>query len=269
MIRSRLFALAAATATLACGASSAWADVVSKAENGFVLRGSSEVPASPSDVWKVLVVPSSWWSKEHTFSGDAANLTIDPVPGGCFCERLPVPKGAPAGQKPGGVQHMRVIYVDPGHALRLSGALGPLQSEALVGTLTILVKPAGERTRIQWDYVVGGYIRFKVDELAPGVDRVLTEQMGTLAEKLGGAKLSAAPAAAPVPASAGRAAAAEKPGPPAGPGEGEAAARESSKAAFDAAIGTGTKARPQLQPRPAPKPKPRIAPKPVPTVEPR
>ena len=47
----------------------------------------------------------------------AANLSLDAAPGGCFCERLP---------NGGGVEHMRVTYVEPGKRIVLTGSLGPL-----------------------------------------------------------------------------------------------------------------------------------------------
>jgi hypothetical protein len=75
---------------------------------------------------------------------------------------------------------------DPGKILRLSGALGPLQSEAVNGTLTITLKPGeGGMTHIVRDYVVGGHMRYKTDEIAPGVDKVMAEQPGRRAAKLG------------------------------------------------------------------------------------
>jgi len=174
----------------------AQAEVVVKTDSGFVVRAAAEVTASPADAWRRLVNPASWWSSQHTFSGDAANLTLDPVPGGCFCEKLPASKDAPKGQGAGGVQHLRVVYVEPQHAIRMTGALGPLQSEALSGTLTITVKPIEKGTRILWEYVVGGFMRYNVNEIAPAVDRMLSSQVAGLAEKLGPV-VAAAPAPAP------------------------------------------------------------------------
>jgi hypothetical protein len=80
---------------------------------------------------------------------------------------------------------MRVVYAEPGKALRMVGSLGPLQSEALTGTLTITLKPAAAGTRLAFEYVVGGYMRYKTDEIAPAVDNVLAEQLGRLAASLG------------------------------------------------------------------------------------
>ena len=61
-----------------CFAAPAHAEVFQKAENGFVIRLSADVKASAEDAWAALVKPSEWWSKQHTWSGDAANLSVDP-----------------------------------------------------------------------------------------------------------------------------------------------------------------------------------------------
>lgn len=179
-MRSYLFAVLAL-----CGAAPASAEVVASSETGFVIRLSAEVAASADETWRTLVTPAQWWNKAHTFSGDAANLYIDSQATGCFCEKLPAAKDAPAGRRSGSVEHMRLIHVDPGKVLRMSGSLGPLQSEALDGTMTITLKPMGGKTRILWEYVVGGYMRFKPDEIAPAVNKVLAEQLESLAAKLG------------------------------------------------------------------------------------
>lgn len=197
-IGRELWGVGLGMAALAFMASPARAEVVSRTETGFVIRLASEVTAAPADAWKTILTPAQWWQSQHTFSGDAANLTLEPQVGGCFCEVLPRPDGAPATQKPGGVQHMRVIYIEPPRALRLSGALGPLQSEALAATMTITVKPTEKGSRVLFEYVVGGFMRYKVDEIAPAVDRMLTAQLASLAGKLGPV---AEPVAKPAPES--------------------------------------------------------------------
>ena len=176
------------------------AEIVAQSETGFVVRLVAEVTAPPAETWRTLTTPALWWSGQHTFSGDAANLTFDPVVGGCFCETLPRPDGAPVSQRLGGVQHMRVVYIEPPRAIRLTGALGPLQSEALSATMTMTVKPtdtaAGKGSRILFEYVVGGFMRYKVDEIAPAVDRMLAAQLISLAGKLGPVVEEAPPAKA-------------------------------------------------------------------------
>lgn len=192
MVRSRLAGrIAALLFPAAAGAlahaAPAHAEILASDERGFVVRQTVDVGVSAPEAWRVLVKPATWWSSEHTFSGEAANLSLDPVAGGCFCEKLPPSKQGGAGAQAGSVQHMRVVYAEPGRALRLSGALGPLQSEALLGALTITLKSNERGTRILFEYVVGGYMRYRPDQIAPAVDRMLGQQIAGLADKLGGA----------------------------------------------------------------------------------
>ncbi|MDX1703346.1 MAG: SRPBCC family protein, partial [Altererythrobacter ishigakiensis] len=42
-----------------------------------------------------------------------------------------------------------------------------------------------EGTQIVWEYVVGGYMRYDVDVIAPAVDGVMTQQLDGLASLLG------------------------------------------------------------------------------------
>jgi len=177
------------------GAVPAHADVTAQTAQGFVSRNVVVVAASPAAVWKRLVTPSVWWSSDHTFSGDAANLSLDPVAGGCFCERLPAEDTAPAKEaKPGtvphlasrgGVEHMRVVYVERAKALRMVGALGPLQSEAVNSTLTVTLKAVEGGTRVIFEYVVGGYMRYPADKIVPAIDTVLANQLTSLAHAFG------------------------------------------------------------------------------------
>ena len=134
-------------AALAITAQPAAAEVIASGETGFVVRHTAEASADPAQTWQALIAPQRWWNKAHTFSGDSANLYLDAQGGGCFCEKLPLKAGVP-GARGGSVAHMRVVYADPGKALRMVGSLGPLQSEALTGTLTISLKPGGAGTRI-------------------------------------------------------------------------------------------------------------------------
>lgn len=181
---------------LAALPSLAHADVVALSDNGFVVRHSVEVDVVPAGVWARLVSPASWWNSEHTFSGDAANLTLDARAGGCFCEVLPARDGA--NEPRGGVEHMRVVYVEADRALRMSGGLGPLQSEGVGAALTMTLKPLdGGGTRVVWEYVVGGYLRYKTGQIAPAVDKVLGEQMARFASELGPRAAAVIPAAAP------------------------------------------------------------------------
>jgi hypothetical protein len=170
-----------ALAVLALG-SPAIAEVTAVSEAGFVIQHEAETAAGQGDAWKALIAPGKWWSSAHTYSGDAANMYIDAQASGCFCEKLPKPANAPEGQRMGSVEHMHVVYADPPQGvLRMKGGLGPLQGESVIGTLTITVSKIPAGSRITWEYVVGGSLRMKNEDIAPAVDKVLGEQLGRLA----------------------------------------------------------------------------------------
>jgi hypothetical protein len=168
-------------------ATPAAAEIKSQGDTGFVSGHSGEVLAKPEEVWKRLIAPKDWWSPEHSWSRSTAGFYIDAQAGGCFCELIQ-DKGSDGTLKTrGSVEHMRVIFADPGKVLRMQGALGPLQSEAMLGTLTVAMEPLkdGAGTRLSFSYVVGGYMRYKVADIAPAVDKVLAEQFQRLTAPLG------------------------------------------------------------------------------------
>lgn len=166
-------------------AGAAQAEVTTKSDDGFALTLSVETAASKGDAWRELLTPAHWWAAEHTWSGDPANLYIDGQATGCFCEKLPRPKDAPEGQRMGSVEHLHVVYADPqAGLLRMTGALGPLQSEPVRGTMTVTLKPGAGGTRIELTYRVAGFVTMKGTELAPLVDKVLGDQLARLAERL-------------------------------------------------------------------------------------
>src|SRR4028119_897927 len=75
----------------------------------------------------------SWWDPQHSYSGQAGNLTLELKAGGCFCERLP---------NGGGIEHLRVVYVEPGKRIVLTGALGPLLFDAVHGVIDVQIRPS-------------------------------------------------------------------------------------------------------------------------------
>ncbi len=168
--------------TLLALASPAAAEVKTKADNGFSVFHGADVDATPDVIWKRLISPKDYWSKEHSWSGNVAGFTLDPRPGGCFCEAI---QDEGSGAKPktlGNVEHMRVIFAQPGKVLRMQGALGPLQSEAMLGTLTVAIAPAksGIGSTVSFSYVAGGYMRYKPTDIATAVDKVIGEQFTSL-----------------------------------------------------------------------------------------
>jgi hypothetical protein len=180
-----------AAAALAALPVPALAEVQEASASGFTVGGELTLISHDNmDVWEALIRPGEWWSSEHSWSGDAANMTLVPVAGGCFCEVLPGQGANP----PGSVEHMRVIHAAPNSLLRMQGALGPLQSEAVTGVLTIELAyimvtglptdDIGNGATITWTYVVGGNARFGMEEMAPAVDAVVAQQMQRLAAHL-------------------------------------------------------------------------------------
>lgn len=207
------FRLAPALAALALlPADPALADVAASGSASFVSRHEAVVSASPKEVWLALISPAQWWTSEHTWSGDAANLTLTPQAGGCFCEKIPEVDEPGRFTLEGSVEHMRVIQAYPEVALRMQGALGPLQSEPVTGILTIAISEVEEGTRIVWEYNVGGAMRYEVPVIARAVDGVMGAQLAALAGMLGPVEAIAEPEAEPVSEAAAEAEAPEDAG---------------------------------------------------------
>ena len=149
------------------------ADVIDSAPNGFTVRHEITTSAEPDALWDALTGPvGRWWHPDHTYSGDAANLTLDATPLGCFCE---------ATGNGGSVVHLTVTFVQPRETLRLTGGLGPLGLMGVDGNMTISILHGAEATVLQLVYSVGGYSPQGFANIAPAVDRVLGEQLERLA----------------------------------------------------------------------------------------
>ena len=147
-------------------------EVLDSGPNGFSLATEVTIAAPRAEVWAAAVGEiGHWWNSEHTISGDAANLSIDPVAQGCFCEAI----GAHAS-----VVHLTVTFVNPGVMLRLTGGLGPLGLLGVNGNLVWEFFDAGEGTRVRFSYAVGGYRPGGLDTLAVPVDGVISEQLARL-----------------------------------------------------------------------------------------
>lgn len=96
---------------------------------GFTSTFREVVKASPDDVWKTIVQLPRRWSNQHTWSGQASNMSLDAQAGGCWCERWA------DGQS---VRHGHVLLVQPGRVIRLFALLGPLQDPADNRVLTLV-----------------------------------------------------------------------------------------------------------------------------------
>ncbi|NQX94354.1 MAG: SRPBCC family protein, partial [Erythrobacter sp.] len=184
------FSIAAAVSGAAlCLSAPALADVIESSDNGFVTKDQAVVAATPKETWLALTQPADWWNSQHTWSADAGNLRLTPQAGGCFCETIPEQVTEDSFTLQGSVEHMRVIQAYPERALRMAGALGPLQSEPVTGVLTIALTevdtPEGKGTRIVWEYNVGGSMRYEIPVISRAVDGVMSLQLAGLAELLG------------------------------------------------------------------------------------
>ena len=145
-------------------------DITSLSERGFEIELAVTCEGEPEEVFKRFTDDvGSWWSADHTYSGDAKNLAIESRPGGRFWERFP---------DGGGVEHLRVVMVQPGKTLRMSGGIGPLQEFAVSGSLTVIFEEGeDQKTKVRVKYVVGGYSHEGLTRWGIPVDEVLKEQL--------------------------------------------------------------------------------------------
>lgn len=165
---SRAAALALVLLLLPAVASS----VVEVDERGFVVSHELVMAGSTDEVYRQLVDHvGEWWHPSHSWSGDAAKMSIEARAGGCFCERW-------EGNE---VEHLRVVQALPGRMLRLAGALGPLSAEALSGSMTIEFEAADGGTTVRLRYAVAGVWPGGFEQVAPAVDGVLAQQLQRLA----------------------------------------------------------------------------------------
>ncbi len=183
-IRATLVSAVLLSSTSLLTAGPVQAEVLSAAAHGFSLQVVVEIEAPMDRVYGALVDDiGQWWHPDHTYSLDAANLSIDARPGGCFCEMSADVQ----------VQHLQVAMVRPGRLLRMLGGLGPLQTFGLEGSLTFVLNPqevfdpeteeltlSQTACELELVYNVGGYLEAGLDQLAPAVDGVLTEQVARL-----------------------------------------------------------------------------------------
>ena len=152
-------------------AAPASAEVVSADAHGFEVRHTITLVVPQPQAFAAFGQVQRWWSKDHTYSGDPARLSLVLRPGGCLCERL---------DGGGGIEHLRVTYVEPNERVVLTGGLGPLLFEATAGVMDVRVERTAGGSRITLYYRVAGFARGNAVELAPAVDQVLTEQMKRL-----------------------------------------------------------------------------------------
>lgn len=151
------------------------AEVIAASPDHFTLKLEAETELDPAEVWDRLIEPSQWWLSDHTYSGDASNLVLDPQAGGLWSETW----------DEGTVWHGTVLQAHPDKSLVLSAPFGPLQGRAVTSIWTITLTPADAGgTVITFDHVTNGSSASDLETLAPAVDFVKSEALKSLARPL-------------------------------------------------------------------------------------
>ena len=152
------------------------AEVIASAPDHFTLKLEAHSALSPAETWARLVEPSEWWQSDHTYSGDARNLSLDPQAGGLWREDW----------DGGSVWHGSVLQAQPEQTLVLSAPFGPLQGLAVMSVWTISLAPTESGgTKITFDHVTNGTGASNLDALAPAVDFVKQQAIESLARPSG------------------------------------------------------------------------------------
>jgi len=149
-------------------ATPASAEVVGASSSGFEVRETVNLVVPANVAFAAFADMPAWWDPQHTYSGKSGNLRLSLEPGGCLCERFP---------DGGGIEHMRVTYLEPGKRIVFSGALGPLLYEATSGVMNVEIKTAAGGSQLTLDYRAAGFFNGGADKLAPQVDEVLAGQL--------------------------------------------------------------------------------------------
>jgi hypothetical protein len=144
MLKSMIAAAVTALALLT--ASSAAAEVIARTADSFTLRYEMGAEIDPSDIPGSLVDVGRWWDSAHTYSGDAANITVDLTPGGCWCEKL-----ADGAQ----FEHARVVSIAADRIV-FDAPFGPLKGKATSAVLMVSWPPAAAGWTPTWVMTVEG-----------------------------------------------------------------------------------------------------------------
>ena len=155
-------------ATLLLASSPVHGSVVAAGDHGFEIQNSVNLVVPQQQAFAALGDVDQWWNKEHTYSGGTERLTLALRPGGCFCETL---------EGGGGIEHMRVSFIQPGERIVMTGSLGPLLYEATAGVMDIKVERIAGGSRVTMNYRAAGFANGGAAAMAPLVDQVLADQL--------------------------------------------------------------------------------------------
>ena len=150
------------------------AAVVDQQERYFAIKINQALAVSAEELNAQILQIDEWWNPDHTYTGDSNNLYID-LEKECFCERLPYG---------GYVNHLSLVYYQPGVLFRFVGGLGPLQSIPMNGVLELRIKPVSEtQSLLEVSYLVGSNSPGLKNWAGP-VNRVISEQISRLAKQV-------------------------------------------------------------------------------------
>lgn len=146
------------------------AEIVSSSDTHFVLRHEASTSLSRERLWQRLVKPADWWHPDHTYSGDARHLSLDPTAGGLWREDW----------LGGSVLHGEVRYVKKGETLRLEAPFGPLQGLGAYVIWTISISDSDSGSTVTFDEVAMAPPGSDMAEMAKAVDYVKNEAIHRL-----------------------------------------------------------------------------------------
>jgi hypothetical protein len=114
----------------------------------------------PAGVADALAALPQWWDPAHSYTGDAANLSLDLAPGGCWCERM---------ADGSAFDHGRTLSAVFGE-LRFHAPFGPLRTMATKAELIVSHPLVDGVVTPTWTFIVEGP---GVGALAEPVDGVM------------------------------------------------------------------------------------------------
>ena len=154
--------LLAVCSTVAASSFVTQAEVIASAPDHYTLRQEAVSALNPSTLWNKLIQPADWWHPDHTYSGDANNLSLEARAGGVWHEEW----------DSGSVVHGIVLLVQDQKTLRLNAPFGPLQDLGVSVVWTITIEPEGDGSKVTFDEIANGTNNSNLEKLAPAVDFV-------------------------------------------------------------------------------------------------
>ena len=152
-------------------ATPASAEVDSAGPHGFEISHSINLDVPREQAFAAFSQVRNWSTTPQTYSGEASPLSAE------LCQRRLIGERLDGG---GGVEHLRVAYLQPGERVVLTGSLGPLLYEATSGVMDVKVEKIAGGSRISMNYRAAGFANGGAEKMAPLVDQVLVEQMKRL-----------------------------------------------------------------------------------------